>query len=411
MNPDSSIVESLDTLKIEEEKAIRNKAKKTIKKLERQKKRERLKIQKVGGNINIITQDFVDKFIGKPSVSNPTEISDNEINFPALGNNNRITKRAVENVSSVNNIASSSDKQVLSLGDFIVAKSEGISTLKKENAVIDTRYAGNSLDSDAPVRKRGKHREKSKQKRDSFLKREIKLDIAELIENKEEIGNLSLKDIRNVCKPTVIRKKEVAVEPVKNATISVFPTVKEFVDFGDQDEVEPEIDKEEEGIVPQFPQYYRFPEIIISDDVDQKATIFITRMVELQEKLYKRDSLKGKYKRRYVVGFHQTKKYLNINKAKFIIIATDLKLVKENDALTCAVREIIELCKKNEVLYLFALKRRKIGNLTLKHIPVSCVAILNYEGAEEQLNNMIVSTKFNTDEDGLNKILPEDAKD
>ncbi|KAK4882409.1 hypothetical protein RN001_005728 [Aquatica leii] len=329
MNEESDLVEDLDRLRIKEERVRRNNIKKTEKKLERKRQQEQkdlqLKMQPIGGNVSLITQDFVDKITKKHSVLNSNDILNDERNFPTLGKLNRTPKRDLAIGNSVLSVNSSNNKQVLSLGDFINAKTNESVVCKKLRIAVDTKYSGNPLDSDVPIRKRGKFREVPKPKRFSALKREINRDMEEYTEG-VELQKLSLTDI--------------------------------------------------------------IPNIITNEEIDNVVSIFITRIVELQEKLFKRDSIKGKYKRRYVVGFHETKKYLNLNKVKVIVIATDVKLIKKDDAMSCLINEIIELCKKNEVLYLFALKRKKLGIATLKYIPVSCMTILNYEGAEEQLTNI-----------------------
>lgn len=46
------------------------------------------------------------------------------------------------------------------------------------------------------------------------------------------------------------------------------------------------------------------------------------------------------------------------------------------------INELIEKAKSNNVPYAFILRRRQLGKLTLKFIPVSCMAVLNYEGLE-----------------------------
>lgn len=48
-------------------------------------------------------------------------------------------------------------------------------------------------------------------------------------------------------------------------------------------------------------------------------------VVKLQDKLYKRDPIKGFARRRYVLGFHETKKHLSLHRVKIVIIAPDLK--------------------------------------------------------------------------------------
>lgn len=52
------------------------------------------------------------------------------------------------------------------------------------------------------------------------------------------------------------------------------------------------------------------------------------------------------------------------------------------DTLHSTIKEITEIGNKEGIDYFFALTRRKLGNITLKHMPVSCIGILNFDGAQ-----------------------------
>lgn len=58
--------------------------------------------------------------------------------------------------------------------------------------------------------------------------------------------------------------------------------------------------------------------------------MFLSKIVGFQEKLYKRNPLKGQIKKRCIVGFHEVKKYLKLGKIKVLLIATNIKVMKEN---------------------------------------------------------------------------------
>lgn len=47
--------------------------------------------------------------------------------------------------------------------------------------------------------------------------------------------------------------------------------------------------------------------------------------------------------------------------------------------------ELKELANENKIPYVFALSRSKLGNITMKYRPVSCVGVLNYHSAEVRL--------------------------
>lgn len=46
-------------------------------------------------------------------------------------------------------------------------------------------------------------------------------------------------------------------------------------------------------------------------------------------------------------------------------------------------------CKNSEIPYLFACNRRHLGYILFKKVPVSCIAILNYDGAQNIFHALI----------------------
>lgn len=57
--------------------------------------------------------------------------------------------------------------------------------------------------------------------------------------------------------------------------------------------------------------------------------------------------------------------------------------------ITETIEEMKMKCQKSEVPYVFSLKRRQLGYVLLKKVPVSCVAILNYQGSEENSQKLL----------------------
>jgi selenocysteine insertion sequence-binding protein 2 len=90
--------------------------------------------------------------------------------------------------------------------------------------------------------------------------------------------------------------------------------------------------------------------------------------------------------KRYVVGFNQVQKYAEIGSLKFVLIAPDLE---PNEVIDETVEKLKQFCKSKCIPYVFSLKRRKIGFITKKKVPVSCVGIVNYEGANEIVRNLL----------------------
>lgn len=53
------------------------------------------------------------------------------------------------------------------------------------------------------------------------------------------------------------------------------------------------------------------------------------------------------------------------------------------------IEEMKTKCQNSEIPYVFSLKRRQLGHLLYKKVPVSCVGILNYQGSEETSQKLI----------------------
>ncbi|XP_031347206.1 uncharacterized protein LOC116173695 [Photinus pyralis] len=292
------------------------------KKLQKENKQQKsnFKIHPIGGNLNLISEDFAKALSFNSTSSNSNEnIEIDDANFPSLGQQMKHVKKPVRVHDSLFH-CNLSNENLFSLQDFIQNKSPISSQVRKQKCGVNKKYSGNPLDAALPVRKSGKFRDIPKSKKHSKLKRDILMEKLETEPN----CTIYLKDLCNAD--------------------------------------------------------------VVTDD--ESVCSFIARVVELQEKLYKRDPIKGKSKRRFVVGLHEAKKYLTLNRVKVVIIAADIRVTKENGAVQEAVEEIINLCKQNYLSCFFALKKRKLGTLTLKSIPISCITVMNYEGAEEHFRKV-----------------------
>lgn len=96
--------------------------------------------------------------------------------------------------------------------------------------------------------------------------------------------------------------------------------------------------------------------------------------------------MKAKANKRYVVGFKEVKKFLIVKRLKLIVIAPDLERNPEVDVL---VEEIKSFADQHNIPYVFSIKRRHIGYLLLKKVPVSLVGIFDYQGTTENVNELL----------------------
>lgn len=79
----------------------------------------------------------------------------------------------------------------------------------------------------------------------------------------------------------------------------------------------------------------------LSNELETLTNLFLSKVVSLQEKYYKRDNIKGRIRKKYVLGFHEVQKYLRLYKIKFIILATDIKIYSDEG------NKIIFICLPN----------------------------------------------------------------
>lgn len=86
------------------------------------------------------------------------------------------------------------------------------------------------------------------------------------------------------------------------------------------------------------------------------------------------------------MGFKEVKKFLIVKRLKLVVIAPDLE---KNTEIEKNVSEIKALADQNNIPYVFSIKRRHIGYLMLKKVPVSLVGIFDYQGTNENVINLL----------------------
>ncbi|PNF14760.1 hypothetical protein B7P43_G08341 [Cryptotermes secundus] len=119
--------------------------------------------------------------------------------------------------------------------------------------------------------------------------------------------------------------------------------------------------------------------------------LLIKDIVKFQDRQYHRDPVKAFARRRYVLGFREVMKYLQLKKLKLIIIAPDLEVSKLKGGIYDRVAQLKEQCTAQGVTYLFALSRRELGILTFKNVGISIMGIFRYEGSENNFKNVVES--------------------
>lgn len=133
----------------------------------------------------------------------------------------------------------------------------------------------------------------------------------------------------------------------------------------------------------QYCDHYITPEICASIEST------LNDLFRFQKRAFDKNEVKGRSRKRYVVGFKEVKKNLDSNKLKLLIIAPDLEPSPGDGGIDEMVQSLISQAQNISVPYVFAIPRRKIGYVLMKKVPVSCVGILSYEGCDEIVKNVL----------------------
>ncbi|XP_072560943.1 uncharacterized protein secisbp2 isoform X2 [Paramormyrops kingsleyae] len=289
------------------------------------------------------------------------------------------------------------------------------------------KIAHNPLDSTSPLVKKGKQREVPKAKKPTPLKRII-------LKEREERKQKRLLEERGLDAPVSDPKlsaEEVELdgvvsesdehgpsgddEPCEDNPEELGPPDAEQPDAEqpadtkpEQVEVEQQPSKEStpgEADAIQHPKIHsrKFRDYcnqMLNKDVDESVTGLLKELVRFQDRLYQKDPMKARMKRRLVMGLREVLKHLKLRKVKCVIISPNCERIQSKVSLRsvivytmCGLDEtlhtIIDTCREQSVPFVFALSRKALGRCVNKAVPVSLVGIFNYDGAQDLYHKMI----------------------
>lgn len=132
---------------------------------------------------------------------------------------------------------------------------------------------------------------------------------------------------------------------------------------------------------------------VLNKDIDSCCTRLLQDLVRFQDRMYHKDPVKAKTKRRIVLGLREVTKHLKLKKLKLVIISPNLEKIQSKGGLDDALNNILNLCNEQNVPFVFALGRRALGRACAKLVPVSVVGIFNYSGTEENFHSLMELTE------------------
>ncbi|XP_017546532.1 selenocysteine insertion sequence-binding protein 2 isoform X2 [Pygocentrus nattereri] len=275
------------------------------------------------------------------------------------------------------------------------------------------RIAHNPLDSTCPLVKKGKQREVPKAKKPTPLKRVI-------LKEREERKQSRLQEERDPARMTSGEDQTEAdsSQNAEEASESLCKKLAHDLDLTEGEhaiaeetdqtslqDVSTDITAEENALSegcnldsnPSRPKIHsrKFREYcsqMLSKDVDECVTTLLKVLVRFQDRLYQKDPMKARMKRRLVMGLREVLKHLKLRKVKCVIISPNCERVQSKGGLDEALHTIIDTCREQSVPFVFALSRKSLGRCVNKAVPVSLVGIFNYDGAQDHYHKMIELT-------------------
>lgn len=263
----------------------------------------------------------------------------------------------------------------------------------------------NPLDSSAPLMKKGKQREVPKVKKPTSLK---KIILKERQERKQQrlqenavspsVASSDVPDAENSADDQASGQGDLAGPESIEESASSTPVLQ-----GELEEppgMEPQRDPE--ACQPDL-NHTTFPKIhsrrfrdycsqMLSKEVDSCVSELLKELVRFQDRMYQKDPVKAKTKRRLVLGLREVLKHLKLRKLKCIIISPNCEKIQAKGGLDDTLHTIIDYACEQNIPFVFALNRKALGRSLNKAVPVSVVGIFSYDGAQDQFHKMIELT-------------------
>ncbi|XP_073996043.1 SECIS-binding protein 2 [Rhodnius prolixus] len=119
---------------------------------------------------------------------------------------------------------------------------------------------------------------------------------------------------------------------------------------------------------------------LLKSSLKTKAEEFISTLRTYQDRMYYRDPVNSKARRRYVCGCHEARKFLRIQAVKMLFMANNLAV---DNGIPPILEEILQKAEESQLPVIYAGSAFDLGYWTLKKNKTSVIAILNYDGAEK----------------------------
>ncbi|NXE59034.1 SEBP2 protein, partial [Calcarius ornatus] len=304
---------------------------------------------------------------------------------------------------------------VFSVGGAVPLLSKDPATATRSHRVNQGKMPHNPLDSSAPLVKKGKQREVPKAKRPTPLK---KIILKEREQRKQQHlleQKAAPKDEDNIC--------QTEGNVTENATLlqdshTALPETQVAEGFAEHTGIKEskEVSVTTKQLTATLPKIHSrnfrdYCSQVLSKEVDSCVTDLLKELVRFQDRLYQKDPVKAKIKRRLVMGLREVLKHLKLKKLKCVIISPNCEKIQSKGGLDETLHNIIDCACEQNIPFVFALNRKALGRCVNKAVPVSVVGIFSYDGAQDHFHRMVqLTTEARKAYKDMIEALEEEAK-
>ncbi|XP_050186124.1 selenocysteine insertion sequence-binding protein 2 isoform X3 [Myiozetetes cayanensis] len=302
----------------------------------------------------------------------------------------------LEQKQQTEKLKQSSKPVVFSVGGAIPLLSKEPATATKTHRSNQAKMPHNPLDSSAPLVKKGKQREVPKAKRPTPLK---KIILKEREQRKQQHlleQKAALKDEDNVSQSAEnITGNETLLQDSQAALPVMQVAEGPLENTGIKESKEGSMTSKQ--LTPTLPKIHSrnfrdYCSQVLSKEVDSCVTDLLKELVRFQDRLYQKDPVKAKIKRRLVMGLREVLKHLKLKKLKCVIISPNCEKIQSKGGLDETLHNIIDCACEQNIPFVFALNRKALGRCVNKAVPVSVVGIFSYDGAQDHFHRMVQLT-------------------
>ncbi|XP_011370671.1 selenocysteine insertion sequence-binding protein 2 isoform X4 [Pteropus vampyrus] len=305
---------------------------------------------------------------------------------------------ALEKQQHSQNAKHSSKPVVFSVGAVPVLSKETMSG-KKGHHFSPVKTPHNPLDSSAPLMKKGKQREVPKAKKPTSLKKIILKERQERKQQRLQENAVSSAFTSDDVQDVESSGDDLTLEQAPGEAEASLCSAHESKS---EEPLGAEIHKEAEtyhlgpdgtGCPKIHSRRFRdYCSQVLSKEVDACVMDLLKELVRFQDRMYQKDPIKAKTKRRLVLGLREVLKHLRLRKLKCVIISPNCEKIQSKGGLDDTLHTIIDYACKQDIPFVFALNRKALGRSLNKAVPVSVVGIFSYDGAQDQFHKMVELT-------------------